>query len=114
MRDQNLTINCIAWYDRQFLTGKEQLKAIEAKLSLDPRFPDFTAFMTYMARYPKEAFEANNVILRYLGSITTPTGEICHRFSLTSTVNGASFVRPVAAVEGAAGKLELELTGIAF
>ena len=114
VQDQNLTQNCISLYDRQFLTGKEQLNAIELKITSDIRFPNFAAYLAYMTKYPKDVFRANEVDLKYLGSVKAPNGRICHRFSITSTVNGISFVRPVLAEEGPSGQLEFHLVGIAF
>lgn len=114
VQDQDLTQNCISWYDRQFLTGKEQLKTIELKIQKDARFPTYASFITYVQQYPKEAYLiTNDVILNFLGSATLANGQIRHRFSLTSQINGAVFKRPVLAKESSDGKPGFQLAGIA-
>ena len=113
IQNQNLTENCISYYDRQYLSVKRELEEMELRLKRDPRFPDYNTFMSYVTQYPKETYALNSVRLEFLSTIADPDGFFLNRFSLYITVNGVSVGRPVLAHENPDGSFALELAGIA-
>lgn len=108
----NLSNSSISYHDRMYIRGKDQLKAIEAVLNLDPRFPDCDAFLTYVLKNPHMMYQANGVILSYVDTITLPGGQTRHRFQSTEKISSVEFPKPVKVRARADGSIELQLQGI--